>query len=123
VQGAVDRNVAQAKDNAQTMALREAMLKAFGDTDLQNEIALTRGAQRVGQIANYSQGNSALVPLDIAAAHAAGADSAGWSDILNRASQIGAAYAATRNKKNTNLTPGWGAGTTYAEPGGGNLYG
>lgn len=123
VRGAVDRNVAAAKDNAQSMVLREAMLKAFGDTDIQNEIALQRGAQSVGQIANYSQGTSALVPLDIAAAHAAGSDSAGWSDVLNRAANIGAAYAATRNRQPKSGTPGWGAGTTYTEPGGGNLYG
>lgn len=113
VKNDLQRQVSDSLSKATRSAQAQAVLKAFGDQQLGANININRASQRVGQLQNFSQGSSSLVPLDIAAAHAAGNGNLENADIYNVAGSIANLYGNTRKKP----TPYGG----YPVDGGGNL--
>lgn len=115
VQTDQERKLAEALTGGKEAAKRSGALQAFGDSAQTNQIALGRAGQRVGQLANFSQGVSNTLPFQLESAYNHGGNWSEAADILNSAGRVGTLYGLTRKK------PG-GIGYGTADPAGASVY-
>lgn len=99
VKSDLDRQTSDALKKASMTANAQAVMKAFGDTTLGEDIGLNRAGQDIGQLANFSQGRAALTPLNIAAAHTAGANWEAAGQDLGTVGDIANRFYLTRSRQ------------------------
>jgi len=119
VQTDQERKMAEALTSGREAATRSGALQGFGDTALQNQIRLGRAGQNVGQLANFSQGQSNTLPFQLEGAYGHGGNWAGAGSTLDALGRLGTLYSVTRKK------PAAGIGYGEAGPAAGtsNVYG
>lgn len=77
--------------NAAGHAKRRAAVDAYGDVDLDQNIALGRNASDIDQQGNFAYGRSRVLPYELNAADHAGDNYAGMADAANALGTIGSA--------------------------------
>jgi len=102
------RQIAGAVAKGKSYAKASAGMAAYGQQNLNNNIALGRNAQDMSMLGDFSRGTSSILPYQLKGAQKAGQSLNTASDVLNGAGQLGALYGLTRPKKAA--APGWVSG-------------
>lgn len=93
VDSEIARQIGDAIRSGKTYARTSANLGSYGRQQFNNGVALTDGATNIDRINNFSRGNSALLPSQLAAANNKGSGNRLSSDLFGGIGDIALAYS------------------------------
>ncbi len=93
VQDNLAKELNRSLGEGKSFATRLARLGAVGENQQSNDFGLLRGAQDLNRIGSFSQGSSAILPLELRRANQAGAKASQFADLFSAIS--GAASSAS----------------------------
>lgn len=92
VKSEIARKIADAVSAGKNYVKTSANMNSYGQTNFDNTLALAKGAEDVGRISNFSQGESAILPLALQEASQKGQGSMLAADIFNGVGSMAAMY-------------------------------
>lgn len=105
-----ERKMAEALTSGREAATRSGALQGYADTAQKNNIAIGRAGQRVGQLANFSHGQSNTLPFQLQTAYDKGGNWGEAGSILDSIGRLGTLYGVTRKPKPGVMAAGGAAG-------------
>lgn len=92
VKSEIARQLADAVSRGKGYGTSSANINSYGQTSFDNNLALTRNAEEIERINNFSRGETAVVPLALQNANTKGQGSRNLADLFGAAGDIGMAY-------------------------------